>query len=265
MPKRIRKSSYRDATERADGPIVPRGETVDERLRSLMEHPLYSDPVNGRLRDHVGELYRRAYPGEARADATGRTEIAASAIEPEDVTPFDPSGGTVHVREHSRDGHHVSAYDRAAPGGGGNQGRELKVLSPVSNSTIRGRDAYGDGAYGARRERNGKRYDHAGVDIVSEAGQTVSAPVTGKVIGLIKPYRDDNRYAGIELEGLDGLRVRVFYVEPGLKVGDIVNAGDSMGASQNLGKRYPGITNHVHVEMRRFGELIDPTSIMRMQ
>jgi hypothetical protein len=34
------------------------------------------------------------------------------------------SGGTVHVREHSRDGHPVSAYDRAAPGGGGHRGHD---------------------------------------------------------------------------------------------------------------------------------------------
>ncbi len=132
MPKRARKSLSPDAAEPAGFPIVPVGDTVEQRLRSLMEHPLYSDPVDGRLRDHVGDLYRRAYPGEARADATGRTEIAAPAIAPEDVMPFDPrgngeSGGTVHVRKHTRDGHPVVAYDRAAPGGGGTKGHEGNI------------------------------------------------------------------------------------------------------------------------------------------
>jgi hypothetical protein len=132
MRKRVRKSSFSDAAEGADGgfPIVPMGDTVEQRLRSLMEHPLYLDPVDGRLRDHVRREFSRAYPGGEDRDATGRNVDPAPAIRPEDVASFDPSGsdgrngGTVHVRGHTRDGHQVSAYERAAPGGGGYKGHE---------------------------------------------------------------------------------------------------------------------------------------------
>jgi hypothetical protein len=44
------------------------------------------------------------------------------------------SGGTVHVREHSRDGHPVSAYDRAAPGGG--EGKQRMALNWVERQFV---------------------------------------------------------------------------------------------------------------------------------
>jgi hypothetical protein len=62
----------------------------------------------------------------------GPEEQALSAT----LSGNDGSGGTVHVREHSRDGHPVSAYDRAAPGGGGyhghNGGRRPHVLEVLT-------------------------------------------------------------------------------------------------------------------------------------
>lgn len=75
----------------ADAPAVqPSGDTVDQRIRSLMEHPLYADPEDSRLRDHVAEEFARAYPGPAEPDLTGRLSRTAPAIRPEDVRPFPP-------------------------------------------------------------------------------------------------------------------------------------------------------------------------------
>lgn len=42
----------------------------------------------------------------------------------------------------------------------------------------------------------------------------------------------------------------MLYVAPAVAVGDVVVAGQEIGAAQDLNARYPGITNHVHVELR---------------
>jgi hypothetical protein len=62
--------------------------------------------------------------------------------------------------------------------------------------------------------------------------------------------------------------VRLFYVV-GFKSGD-VKAGDVIGYAQDLTTRYPAdekhskpITNHVQMEVRRNGTLVDPRSIFR--
>ncbi len=298
MPRKVRRSSASNTAEHADGgfSIVPRGETVDERLRSLMEHPLYSDPVDGRLRDHVSELYRHAYPGEARADATGRTEIADPAIRPEDVTPFDPSGsggngGTVHVRQHTRDGHHVSAYDRTAPGGGGNQarGRIHDGLSAVGGGGYKGhepdrpkspipepkyRDDKKGGAFFGDRRRNpdGSIRKHQGVDIVAKAGAPVTSPVWGR-IEIRDSYSSGHPLAGkftnIRVIGDDGRSYDLYYVaakdangNPLVRNGDRVAPGTAIGTVQDRASKDPGMQNHIHFEVEENGKKIDPKPVI---
>lgn len=173
------------------------------------------------------------------------------------------SGGLIHVREHTRDGSHVSAYDRAAPGGGGHKARDINIQSPIPGALIRDKDRYGNGAYGAGRKKGKDDYSHQGVDIVSEPGQDVASPIAGRVVRIAQPYGDDKTYKGVEIEAVDGTRMKVFYVDPTIKVGDFVSAGDSIGRAQDITTRYPGITNHVHVEMRNPEGLQDPTPYLR--
>ncbi|WP_337996394.1 hypothetical protein [Oleispirillum naphthae] len=59
---------------------MPAGDTVDRRLRSLMEHPLYHDPADDRLRAHVTQEFARAYPDAEAYDAAGRTLRSGPAI-----------------------------------------------------------------------------------------------------------------------------------------------------------------------------------------
>jgi len=67
---------------------VPSGDTVDRRLRSLMEDSRYpSDPD---LRDHVTRQFEKAFPGEARFDASGRMERPQAAVGPEAIESFVP-------------------------------------------------------------------------------------------------------------------------------------------------------------------------------
>lgn len=122
-------------------------------------------------------------------------------------------------------------------------------FSNPTHGGVRGVDAFGSGDFGARRDA-GKRTHH-GVDYVAFVGQKVRAPISGEVSRVGYAYR-----------GIGGLRVveivnpetkftaRVLYVEPTVAVGDVVVAGEEIGAAQDLSGRYPGITNHVHVELR---------------
>ncbi len=61
-------------------------------------------------------------------------------------------------------------------------------------------------------------------------------------------------YRYVELTKDDGKVVRQLYVDPSVKVGDRVEAGETViGLAQNLGPRFPGMSNHVHVEVRDSG------------
>jgi len=114
---------------------------------------------------------------------------------------------------------------------------------------VRGIDAFGSGDFGARRDAGKRR--HHGVDYVATAGAAVRAPISGEVSRLSYAYRGVGGYRIVEIVDPETkLTARVFYVAPTVAVGDVVVAGEEIGAAQDLGARYPGITNHVHVELR---------------
>jgi murein DD-endopeptidase MepM/ murein hydrolase activator NlpD len=125
-------------------------------------------------------------------------------------------------------------------------------IADFSNPThggVRGIDAFGSGNFGAVRDAGKRR--HHGVDYVSEPGAEVLAPLSGKVtrIGFAYSGREDLQY--VELVNPETqVSARVLYVGPTVAEGDLVSAGDALGVAQDLTGRYPGITNHVHVEMR---------------
>jgi peptidoglycan LD-endopeptidase LytH len=79
----------------------------------------------------------------------------------------------------------------------------------------------------------------------------VLAPLSGKItrIGFAYSGREDLQYVEI-VNPLTNVSARVLYVSPTVSAGDVVSAGDALGTAQDLTNRYPGITNHVHVEMR---------------
>jgi hypothetical protein len=123
------------------------------------------------------------------------------------------------------------------------------------------RDAFGSGQYRASR---GTR-KHAGIDIVTAAGETIFAPITGSVVRQAFPYKSDKNYVGVVIKGSgdwQGYEVKIFYVE-GLFSGP-VSQGEVVGLAQDLTKKYPGITNHVHLEARLNGKEIDPRELWQM-
>lgn len=139
---------------------------------------------------------------------------------------------------------------------------QLTLTNPVAGGTVRGSDRWGDGHFGAQR---GSRR-HNGVDIVALPGDDVLSPMEALVVRLAYPYDDDFILSGVLLQGLGayaGLEAKLFYLlpDPAL-LGHSVAAGQRIGAAQSLQHRYPGITDHIHLEVRRAGEPIDPCALI---
>lgn len=124
---------------------------------------------------------------------------------------------------------------------------------------VRNVDAFGSGRFGASRD-GGKR-THEGVDYIIAPGAAVHSPISGEVARLGYAYAGD-KYRLVEIVNSETkMKARVLYVAPQVKVGDVITAGQLIGVAQDLNERYPGITNHVHVELRGpRQELIDATS-----
>jgi murein DD-endopeptidase MepM/ murein hydrolase activator NlpD len=123
-------------------------------------------------------------------------------------------------------------------------------------------DAYGEGCFHASRD--GGEREHEGVDYVATAGQTVTAPISGYVAKIGYAYPDDQtlRYVEIDNPALR-LTARVFYVDPGVEVGEAVAVGRPIGHAHSLQRRYPlGITNHVHLEIAERGRKVDAARLI---
>jgi murein DD-endopeptidase MepM/ murein hydrolase activator NlpD len=128
-------------------------------------------------------------------------------------------------------------------------GDGLADFSNPTNGGMRGIDAFGSGDFGARRDAGKRR--HHGVDYVAAVGAAVRAPISGKVTRLGYAYRGVGGLRVVEITNPETrFSARVLYVAPTVAEGDVVVAGDQIGAAQDLSARYPGITNHVHVELR---------------
>lgn len=121
----------------------------------------------------------------------------------------------------------------------------------------RGTDQQGSGHYGAPR---GSR-KHRGVDYACYPDSVVLSNVKGIVTKLGYPYASDLSYRYVQITSLEsGLSHRYFYVEPSVNIGDSIEIGDAIGASQEL--HYPGIVQHVHYEIKDSeGNYIDPNTI----
>ena len=124
----------------------------------------------------------------------------------------------------------------------------------LSELKRRGSDGFGSGHFGASR---GPR-THNGVDLLAGTGEDIDSPVVGTITKLGYPYGDDLSYQYVQIS-VEDYDFRVFYVEPSVKVGDEVTADTVIGVVQHLGSRYHGIPNHVHFEIKKDGDYLDPT------
>jgi peptidoglycan LD-endopeptidase LytH len=58
------------------------------------------------------------------------------------------------------------------------------------------------------------------------------------------------------------LEARVLYVDPRVAVGDTVALGRPIGTAHSLQVRYPGITNHIHLEIAEGSRKIDAQTVI---
>lgn len=125
----------------------------------------------------------------------------------------------------------------------------------VASMRSRRNDQHGSGQYGA--SRGGRT--HRGLDVISVAGENVYSPIEGEIVREAVPYANDPSYRGLVIRGSgpwSDYEVKLFYVE-GFFCGQVA-PGDLVGTAQDLTTKYPGITNHIHVEIRKSGAFIDP-------
>lgn len=134
--------------------------------------------------------------------------------------------------------------------------RKMKILSPTKPLRYRGCDAGGCGHFGA--SRSGGTRKHRGIDILTVEKEAIFAPISGK-IRIAKPYPDDNNYSGVEIYG-SNFNVKIFYFQPIVKAGQIVEQGQLIGYAQQISKKWTGVKDHIHLELRYAGvsEPIDP-------
>ncbi len=111
---------------------------------------------------------------------------------------------------------------------------------------LRGTDSYGSGRYGASR---GTR-KHTGIDYAVLEGSTLLSPIAGRVSKLGYPYGDDLSFRYVQITTEDNFAWRFFYIEPAVRVPLFVKVGDVLGSVQDLDGRYPGITPHIHLEIK---------------
>ena len=131
----------------------------------------------------------------------------------------------------------------------------MKTFIKPTSGLSRVRDYYGSGQFHASR---GRRL-HNGLDLVSRPNEFVKSPIKGVLTREANPYRDDPRFKGVLIKGtgeFDGIEVKLFYVM-GLKCGN-VEQGEVIGTAQDLSIKYPGITNHIHMEVKEFGLVTSP-------
>lgn len=128
---------------------------------------------------------------------------------------------------------------------------------------IRSTDRYGMGYFKAPRQ--GGRL-HKGIDPCCKVGDEILSVSCGVVTKIGFPYsqavadaswsqeqrskheaKKARRY--VEVTDLRGLRVRYFYVNPKVAVGDTVHKDTLLGIAQGVGEALPGIIEHFHFEV----------------
>lgn len=137
-------------------------------------------------------------------------------------------------------------------------------LSFLKDMVARGCDSMGCGHFGASR---GGR-NHNGLDIVAQVNEGVTVPFKCKVTKYGYVYSGNMDFRYVEIQGfglLKYVKIRLFYVRSLVAVGDVLERGDIVGAVQNIaGYHGGGMKNHIHVEIRINGALIDPAKVLKL-
>ena len=130
----------------------------------------------------------------------------------------------------------------------------------VRQQRSRVHDKFGSGQFGASRD-GGARL-HQGLDIVTTPREILFSPIDGEIVREAFPYPKDPSMRGLVIKGTGdwmGYLVKIFYAE-GLLCGE-VKAGQQIAFAQDLSTKYPGITNHIHVEVTQNRKHVGPNEM----
>lgn len=123
----------------------------------------------------------------------------------------------------------------------------------------RGTDDWGSGDFGAPRGT----HKHEGQDYACYPDTVIRSKVSGTITKLGYAYKRQLAFRYVQVTELNLLRHRTFYVEPSVKLYDIISKGDVIGTAQNIAKQYTKptkvMTNHIHLEiLQEDGTPVDP-------
>lgn len=136
----------------------------------------------------------------------------------------------------------------------------MRLWSPTGRP-MRTTDAHGSGFFRARR---GGGRTHEGIDLVAAPESLVRPPFPCSGERIARPYGDGGPAdLGVLLRGVgewEAFQAKLFYVRPFTDVvGQAIKPGEPIGIALSLQRRYPGITDHVHLTLMKEGEVVDPT------
>ncbi len=140
--------------------------------------------------------------------------------------------------------------------------RKKKKTLRKTRLRIRGVDAYGSGKFGASRKRkDGTRYKHQGIDIITKPNDKIKALTDGKFIRKVDPY-GNGKFSGFLIEDKQKNLQKIFYVLPMILVGAVFKKGDIIGTAQDIAGRKK-MTNHYHFEVRnKYKKLLNPNQFL---
>ena len=132
--------------------------------------------------------------------------------------------------------------------------KPIKLVNPTGLG-IRN-DSKGLGHHGAPR---GHR-KHDGVDLMCKPGQSILMPVDGILVRESLPYKDDLKWRGVYIFN-PRIEIKMWYMTSGYKFGQEYKAGSIIGAAQDIGEKYAGVTPHIHLRICK----IDPLLVFNVE
>lgn len=130
--------------------------------------------------------------------------------------------------------------------------------NPLKKMTIR-KDVQGSGRFW--KSRIG--HYHEGIDIECSLAEPVFSPISGTITKKSYPYPTDKRFEGCTIQ--NGIsEIKLFYMVCG-KVGQKVSKGEQIGVCQAINIKYgSSMKNHLHIEIRQNGNLLNPETIYKL-
>jgi len=118
---------------------------------------------------------------------------------------------------------------------------------------IRKSDNWGSGYFGAPR---GNR-PHLGIDLIYSPDEEIRAPFDLTINRVSYPYAS-SPYSGIAFTTSSGdtnYDGRLWYMLPDFgSIGKSFKRGQIIGVAQQINEKYPGMINHVHLQLEKLNE-----------